>query len=83
MYCDCRYLWEGGQPGPNNILDNFAENVCAVISRGIQSRMQPGGGDGSPGKNSKRNRSLKPDKQHNTQSTVRAMRVGNNLGNMG
>jgi hypothetical protein len=49
MYRECCYLREGGHPGPNNIPDDFAEKVCAVISRGIQARMQPGGGDGSPG----------------------------------
>jgi hypothetical protein len=50
MYHKCRYLWEGGHPGPNDILDDFAEKVCAVISRGIQARMQPGGRDVLPGK---------------------------------
>jgi hypothetical protein len=50
MYRDCRYLREGGHPGHNDIPNNFAEKVCAVISPGIQARMQTGGGDGSPGK---------------------------------
>jgi hypothetical protein len=50
MYRDCRYLREGGHPGHNDIPDDFAEKVCAVISPGIQARMQPGGGEGSPGK---------------------------------
>jgi hypothetical protein len=50
MYHECHYLREGGHPGPNDIPDNFAEKVCAVISRGIQACMQPGGGDGLPGK---------------------------------
>ncbi len=50
MYHKCCYLREGGHPGPNDIPDNFAEKVCLVISRGIHARMQPGGGDGLPGK---------------------------------
>jgi hypothetical protein len=50
MYHKCRYLQEGGHSGPNNIPDNFAKKVCVVISRGIQARMQPGGGDQSLGK---------------------------------
>jgi hypothetical protein len=50
MYCKCKFLWEGGHPGPNNITNNFAEKVCVVIGPGIQKRMQQGGGDGSPAK---------------------------------
>jgi hypothetical protein len=50
MYRDCCYLCEGGHPGHNDIPDNFAEKVCAVISPGIQARMQTGSGEGLPGK---------------------------------
>ncbi len=50
MYRDRRYLREGGHPGHNDILNDFAEKVCTVISLGIQARMQTGGGEGSPGK---------------------------------
>jgi hypothetical protein len=50
MYCDYRYLHEGSHPGQNDIPDDFADKVCAVIRSGIQARMQPGGGEGSPGK---------------------------------
>jgi hypothetical protein len=50
MYRDCRYLRKGGHPGQNDIPDDFADKVCAVIRPGIQARMQPGGGEGLPGK---------------------------------
>jgi hypothetical protein len=50
MYCSCRYLRKGGHPGHNDIPNDFADKVCAVISLGIQTRMQPGGGEGSPGR---------------------------------
>ncbi len=50
MYCDCRYLHKGGHPGHKDIPDDFADKVCAVISPGIQARMQTGSGEGSPGK---------------------------------
>ena len=50
MYCDCGYLRKGGHSGQNDIPDDFAEQVCAVICPGIQARMQPGGGEGLPGK---------------------------------
>jgi hypothetical protein len=50
MYCECKYLREGGHPGPNDIPNNFAKKVCVVIGPGIQKRMQQGGGDGSPAK---------------------------------
>jgi hypothetical protein len=55
MYRECKYLWEGGHPGPNDIPDDFAKKVCVVIGPGIQKRMQQGGGDGSPAKNVKTN----------------------------
>jgi hypothetical protein len=48
MYRDCCYLWEGGHPGHNDIPDDFAEKVCAVISPDIQARMQPEGREGPP-----------------------------------
>jgi hypothetical protein len=50
MYRDCCYLRKGGHPGHNDIPNDFADKVCAAISPGIQARMQPGGGEGSPGK---------------------------------
>jgi hypothetical protein len=50
MYRDCHYLCKGGHPGQNDIPDDFADKVCAVIRPGIQAWMQPGGGEGSPGK---------------------------------
>jgi hypothetical protein len=30
--------------------DEFADKVIGVLSKGIQARMQTGGGEGSPGK---------------------------------
>jgi hypothetical protein len=48
MYCECPYLREGGHPGPNDIPDEFADKVCAGISRGIQACMHPGGGGRIP-----------------------------------
>ena len=53
MYRECRYLQEGGHPGPSDILDDFADKVIGVLSPGIQARMQRGGGGGSPGKKAK------------------------------
>jgi hypothetical protein len=50
IYRNCHYLREGGHPGHNDIPDDFSEKVCAVISPGIQARMQTEGGEGSPGK---------------------------------
>jgi hypothetical protein len=50
MYHECCYLWEGGHPNPNDILDDFANKVIGVLSTGIQAHMQTGGGGGSPGK---------------------------------
>jgi hypothetical protein len=50
MYRDYHYLREGSHPGHNDIPNDFAKKVCAVISPGIQARMQPGGGEGPPGK---------------------------------
>jgi hypothetical protein len=50
FYRECCYLQEGGHPGQNNILDKFADKVIGVLSKGIQARMQTGGGEGSPGK---------------------------------
>jgi hypothetical protein len=50
MYRDCCYLRKGSYPGQNDIPGDFADKVCAVIRPGIQARMQPGGGEGSPGK---------------------------------
>ncbi len=55
MYRECKYLWEGGHPGPNDITDDFANKVCVVIGPGIQKRMQQGGGDGSLAKKVKIN----------------------------
>jgi hypothetical protein len=49
MYRNCCYLREGGHPGHNDIPDDFADKVCAVISPGIQARMQTRSGEGSPG----------------------------------
>jgi hypothetical protein len=53
FYRECRYLQDGGHPGPNNIPDEFADNVIDVISKGIHARMRTGGGEGSPGKKAK------------------------------
>jgi hypothetical protein len=50
MYRDCCYLHEGSHPGQNDIPDDFADKVYAVIRPRIQARMQPGGGEGLPGK---------------------------------
>jgi hypothetical protein len=50
MYQEYWYWRKGGHPGHKNIPDDFAEKVCAVIGPGIQVRMNPTGGDGSPGK---------------------------------
>jgi hypothetical protein len=53
MYRECKYLRDGGHPGPNDISDNFADKVIGVIGKGIQARMRPGGGEGSPRKKAK------------------------------
>jgi hypothetical protein len=53
MYHKCKYLQDGGHPGPNNIPDKFANKVIGVIRKGIQACMQPVGGEGSPGKRPK------------------------------
>ncbi len=55
MYRECKFLREGGHPGPNDITDDFAKKVCVVIGPGIQKRMQQGGGDDSPAKKVKTN----------------------------
>jgi hypothetical protein len=41
-------------PGPNDNPDDFADKVIGVLSTGIHTRMQTGGGDGSPGKKVKK-----------------------------
>jgi hypothetical protein len=35
IYRECRYLQEGGHPGPNDIPDDFADKVIGVLSAGI------------------------------------------------
>jgi hypothetical protein len=50
MFPKCRFQRDGGHPGPNDIPDEFAENVVGKLTKGIQARMQSGGDDGSPDK---------------------------------
>ena len=50
MFPECRFQRDGGHPGPNDISDEFADNVVGKLTKGIQARMQSGGDDGPPAK---------------------------------
>jgi hypothetical protein len=50
MFPKCRFQQDGGHPGPNDISDEFADNVVGMLTKGIQARMQLGGDDGPPAK---------------------------------
>jgi hypothetical protein len=50
MFPECQIQRDGGHPGPNDIPDEFTENVVGKLTKGIQARMQLGGDDGSPTK---------------------------------
>ncbi len=43
-----RFQRGGGHPGPNDITNEFAENVASKLTKGIQAQMQSGRDDGSP-----------------------------------
>jgi hypothetical protein len=53
MFPECRFQRYGGHPGPNDIPDEFADNVVGKLTKGIQARMQLGGDDGSLAKKTK------------------------------
>jgi hypothetical protein len=53
MFPKCRFQRDGGHPGPNDIPDEFADNIVGKLTKGIQARMQLGGDDGSPAKKTK------------------------------
>ena len=53
MFPECRFQRDGGHPGPNDIPDEFVDNVVGKLTKGIQARMQLGGDDGSPAKKTK------------------------------
>ena len=50
MFPECQIQRAGGHPGPNDIPDEFAENVVGKLTKGIQARMQLGGEDRPPAK---------------------------------
>ncbi len=69
--------------GPTTSRTTSPRKYVQSSAGGSKHVCSQGAGMGHPGRSSKQNQSLKPDKQHNTRSTVGAMRVGNNLDNMG
>jgi hypothetical protein len=48
MYCECRFLREGGYLDPVNITDNFANSAVDVLLKGIIARVNQLQSGGSP-----------------------------------
>jgi hypothetical protein len=57
MFPECRFQRGGGHPGPNDIPDEFADNVVGKLTKGIKACMQLGGDDGPPAKKLKQEQS--------------------------